>query len=398
MFGGYPREQSFEEMRTRHYQLAIQGKEQEAIEEARALVSNSEAQMRSALNDVDGAIKYILDGENEHPNRIDICNVEGGSRIPKQNIISSMQAASSFGQPLNNTSAFRHPPAPSTFGQPSISTFGQPSAPTSSFSQKSAQSLGPPSFGQASTLGRPQTSFGQSTPAVGQPTAPGPFGNSQAPPPSHFQSANPFQTSIPPSQQPLSFGRPSAQPQTGLFAQPSASNTGDSFTRTPSAQTLTVQDTAARQNSFTPALASGAAMRTQNARASPTAFSTTVSAQQNEGFGQASGSHASRRTVSGRLVASAQVQKDGQGKLVKWNGATVSYIDGDPCHRGTDGNWQKIWFPDGAPNFVNSGGLSDDAYDDEMKENYEYLKDNGIFKGGIIPLLPPKREWCNWNV
>lgn len=36
-------------------------------------------------------------------------------------------------------------------------------------------------------------------------------------------------------------------------------------------------------------------------------------------------------------------------------------------------------------------------YDEATKENYRYLKERGTFKDGIMPELPPKREWCTWK-
>ena len=58
---------------------------------------------------------------------------------------------------------------------------------------------------------------------------------------------------------------------------------------------------------------------------------------------------------------------------------------------------KKIWFPDGPPVFTKAVELPDDAYDEMTKENYRYLKDHGAFKDGLMPELPPRREWCSWN-
>jgi len=49
--------------------LAAQGNHQQAIQEAQTLVNNAEQQMQNVLNDVDGAIKYVIDGENRHHER-----------------------------------------------------------------------------------------------------------------------------------------------------------------------------------------------------------------------------------------------------------------------------------------------------------------------------------------
>lgn len=90
LFGGPQREQSMEEMRLHHYELAAAGNMNQAIQEAQALWQESVNQMDSALNDLNGAVKYIIDGENDHPNRNDITSGAQGS---------SAAQPSAFGQP-----------------------------------------------------------------------------------------------------------------------------------------------------------------------------------------------------------------------------------------------------------------------------------------------------------
>ncbi|KAA6411233.1 MAG: hypothetical protein FRX48_04513 [Lasallia pustulata] len=128
LFGGHPREQSFEEARLRYYELTASGNPQQAIQEAQALVNNAEQQIQAALNDVDGGIKYIINGENEHPNRLDICKAKGEnlgqSLAPSgsQQHLSPVAQASSFGLPssslapqTNKSTGFS---LPSTLGWP----------------------------------------------------------------------------------------------------------------------------------------------------------------------------------------------------------------------------------------------------------------------------------------
>ncbi|KAL8651478.1 MAG: hypothetical protein Q9210_003233 [Variospora velana] len=215
LFGGKPREQSFEELRLRHYELASAGNQPQAIQEAQVLYNNAEQQMQTALSDLDGAIKYITDAANQHPNRLDICNAKGGvssqSQQPASNFHSKFQsgARGPSGGPIFGQSSTDKPSAPafgqSSFGQTSAPTFGKPSfgqAPTA-----------PSAFGQRSGSGQRPTVFGQpsntnSTPAFGQTSAPAPFGQPQ-------QAANPFAAQQPP-QQPT-FGQ-----QSGAFGQQSA--------------------------------------------------------------------------------------------------------------------------------------------------------------------------------
>lgn len=75
----------------------------------------------------------------------------------------------------------------------------------------------------------------------------------------------------------------------------------------------------------------------------------------------------------------------------------VRYFDDEPCYKGNDGSWQRVWFPDGPPVFAKTVDLPDEAYDEATKANYRHLKEAGTFKDGIMPALPPKREWCSWN-
>lgn len=90
-------------------------------------------------------------------------------------------------------------------------------------------------------------------------------------------------------------------------------------------------------------------------------------------------------------------QRDSQGKLVTWNGKAVSYINDEPCFKGKNNNWEKIWFPDGPPVFNKAVELPDEDYDQATKESYKFLGTQGVFKDGIIPSLPPRREWCSWD-
>ena len=91
------------------------------------------------------------------------------------------------------------------------------------------------------------------------------------------------------------------------------------------------------------------------------------------------------------------MQKNSEDKIISWKGMPVEYFEDEPCYKGNDGNWQRIWFPDGPPVFKKTVDLPDEAYDEVTKTNYQHLRENGTFKDGIMPILPPKREWCNWN-
>ncbi|KAK3317522.1 hypothetical protein B0T19DRAFT_435134 [Cercophora scortea] len=196
VFGGYPREQSFEEMRLHYMQSP---NPQQAISEADRLYQNAQQQIQHTLSNINQAIQFVVDAGNNHPNRIDICNqsrgVAGGAgpftkpQAPS-GFSNTTNAFSSTTQQSNPFGAPTGPAAGSAFGQPAAlgqkpsafggaPAFGQPSQPTSAFGQPaalgstSAFGRGPPAtsaFGQTPTLGAKPNPFG--TPAFGQPAQP----------------------------------------------------------------------------------------------------------------------------------------------------------------------------------------------------------------------------------
>ncbi|KAI4254779.1 MAG: hypothetical protein LQ352_002904 [Teloschistes flavicans] len=287
LFGGQPREQSFEELRFRHYELAVAGNEAQAIQEAQLLYTNAEKQIQTALSDLDGAIKYINDAANHHPNRLDVCGATGHRSTPMQQLSDNPQTRNAafggdsgfmkpaFGQATKPASAFGQTsfgqaaaPTPAfgqlsasapSFGQPA---FGQPSAPTSAFGQPAfGQNAAPtPAFGQPASLSQNASIFGQSSnstsaPAFGQTSTPSPFGQAQ-------QTANPLVQQL------------SQQPAPGLqnngFGQGYATG---SQTAGPFGQQQSVATSNAFTNPARPPLAFGqSSMMPDNPAAQPTAL------------------------------------------------------------------------------------------------------------------------------
>ena len=379
LFGGPIREQSFEEMRLRHYQLAASGNQQQAIAEAQGLVINAEQQMQSALSDVDGAIRYIVDGENQHPNRIDICKAKGSG-------LSQSPSSVISGQPLT---AFGAPPA---FGQPQgtpSTSFGQLGQPTSAFGQ-------PTTFGQKSTAlnqpapsSQPANPFGQAVGTFGQPPSGSPFSGVSKPEPSKSFS-----------NQPVSAYTASA------FGQnvPAVSNP---FGQQPSAPSNTFgQPLQSSSNPFSRPAAPKTRSFGQPSQPAPGSFgSPAATPQQTSSFGQASppsnpfGSNFthSQNSAFGKPMDESSTKRDAQNRLTTWKGQTVRYMEGEPCYKRNDGAWAKIWFPDGAPKFVRTPEMPDDVYDESVKEKYMFMRQHGAFENGIMPDLPPRREWCKWE-
>ena len=449
-----------EEMRLRHYQASAAGNMNQATQEAEALYAESVKQMEMALSDINGAIQYIIDGDKEHPNRIDIVNGNTGSN--------TNQAPSAFGQSSAPapTNAFGGSSSSTTFGQPSAfganstaTAFGQPSAlgsnPSSTaFGQPSAfgqtATLGQPSvFGQPSGLGQKPSPFGQPSamggqsafgkPAFGQPAQPGNtqpafgqtgFGQPSGPAPFGGAAASPFST-VNQNANPSAFGQPSAQ-QPAAAANPS-----------PFGQVATQQ--ASAQSGFgQPSGTSGFGQPSQNPtpfgqpsqnptpfgqpqQANPNPFGQPTAAANPFGASQAApASFGQPAAPQGLPVANVdagppafmqiddpnelnplprlqgETRRDpSSNRLTAWKGRPVRYVNNYPCyeHPQDPKTLVRINFPDGPPDAAtlrDSQG-KEDEYTPEVIEMYQFFLANGYFKDGIIPAVPPKREWISFD-
>ncbi|KAF2155330.1 hypothetical protein K461DRAFT_292200 [Myriangium duriaei CBS 260.36] len=394
LFGGFPIEQSPEEMRVLYYLAQASGNPQTAVQGEQELFQRMSQQVEKIINDPDGAIQYILDGDKEHPNRRDLNLLPGqANSTGNSNPFSQSKSTSAFGQPsslgTSSGSAFGQPSTPfggagatSAFGQPSqpsmSSAFGQPSqmGAKPAFGQPSQPSAGS-AFGQPSQLGG-SSAFGQpSQPATaspfGQPSQigggsafgkPSGLGTSGAfgQPSSLGQSRSPFgQPSQPSStfsnqQSSGGFGQPSQPIQSSPFAtaaqQNQQTNTGSGF-----GQSGFGQQPQASQNPF-----GGAAQNQQ----SPFATASQTNTAQNpfsqntqssaSSFGQPSQQQSQTQTQAntsavkspfapththpppGAVASSGDTAtpsvnsyaQHANGQLRSWRGRPVAYIDGAP--------------------------------------------------------------------
>jgi nucleoporin NUP42 len=402
--------------------------------------------MRNALSNVDSAMDFIRRAENEHPNRNDIC--QASTRAP-----GSTSASSS--NPFGVNSAVPTLPAPG-FGQPSVlgakpnpfgasqQAFGQPSMPGSAGT-----------FGQPSALGQKPNPFGAPSggPALGQGTgsASGPFSAFAA-------TANPFGTASQPavanpfgqasqSTQAAPFGQrtaPTENPfaQSGARPNPFGQRTSQAqpspFASTAKSTSFGVPSPPAQQNPFgrvsQPAQENSSGLGVNQAPPSnpfgqqkpasplPNPFAQPASTSSPNPFGQRSSSssdanpfapstQASQPKVNGTASqgpygpnAQSQhpplqsyVSKDGNQRLRMFKGKPVVYKDNEAGIQNRDGTWEKIWFPDGPPAYYGATELDDNAYTEDIKQAYLHARETGSFKDGVMPLLPPKREWCLWD-
>lgn len=437
LFSGPDRELSAEEVRLRHYELASQGRMEEAIREAEAVYQAAHNQIESVLQDVAGAVKYLQNGYDEHPNRIDICRKynEGGYVATNSNFVSPTPGpdTGTFGKPttLAIPSAFGQPPtpgqkslfgqavnrfpqssAPATFGQPSSmnntntnfgrpsaeATFGQPSAPIT-FGQPSSQAA----FGQPSSINNQNVAFGQpaNQTTFGQPsslnTKNAAFGQPSGNGETSILLGQSAQTTNPTFDLP---SNPFSQQQNGVnntFGQPSGI-----FARGPGGET-TIQKPLAQG---TLGASSGLNLPTTFGFGQPNLGSLTSGGGK---FGTSStpSGFARSQTVGNNLPSKPQGQANGaqnasakfaNGKLQNWRGKQVRYIDNYPCFQENNGAWQRIWFPEGPPVWIKPESLSTDMpYDEDTEQRYKFAKQNVRFRDGILPLLPPKREWISWD-
>ncbi|KAJ5111218.1 hypothetical protein N7532_001753 [Penicillium argentinense] len=479
LFGGPQREQSMEEMRLRHYEAVAAGNMNQAIQEAEALWNEFNQQMNAALNDTKAAVKYVVDGANEHPNRLDIV---AGKTGPVTNQGTPLGQPSAFGQPAHTStqpSAFGQPAfgqaaqptaQPSPFGQPA---FGQPSQPSTQQSAFGKPGFGQPGFGQpAQPTGQPspfgQPAFGQPSqpnaqpsafgqPAFGQPSQPSvqpsPFGQPAFGQPSQ-PNAQPSPFGKPafgqpsqPTGQPSAFGQPAfgqpSQPnaQPSAFGQPAFGQPSQPNTQ-PSAFGKPAFGQPSQSNAQPSAFGQPAFGQPSQPSTQPSAFGQPAFGQpsqpstQPSAFGQPAFGQATQPSAPAAGAASAAPSNIHSGPrpfikiddpsqlnpfpplqgetrynpasktLTMWKGRPVQQVqvaDGNLrpvyLHPQDNKTLVRVMFPDGPPD---AASLRDaegkpEEYTPEIEEAYKFFIENGYFKDGVLPSVPPKREWVSFD-
>ncbi|KAI9723613.1 MAG: hypothetical protein M1812_000913 [Candelaria pacifica] len=453
LFGGFPREQSFEEMRLHHYLAAAQGNEPQAAQEAQNLYNNAQQQHRSALNDLEGAIDFLIAGANSHPNRLDVCaasrkantsTVQTQQSFTQSNATSGWPAitngsAPPFGQ-QNVLSGQPSAPAPAPgFGQPSQLNpqFANGASASSSFG-KPSQLGANPGFGQASQLGQKPNPFGPpsqpgGSTAFSRPSQPNPIaqvspfaqhaiatggfgeqgltktigGISQPSQPTNSGGFGPtagpvsnggFRQPLQPTEKP--FGQPAqstatnsfsrVQPNTAAFANPQSaqSTQPNPFFSPPPLSAHPTLDSGDGSVS-TPYGTAGVNLGNwpKDSTNNPVPFPLQVA---NPYDTITSLSHPDIRQYSIR---------DPRNFMLAWKGRPVTYVDKVPCFkRADDGTLERIWFPDGPPAYNKGTELPMEEYDEVTKDAYLFMRDNASFKDGLMPMMPPRREWSKWDL
>ncbi|RDW72294.1 FG-nucleoporin nup42 [Aspergillus mulundensis] len=410
LFGGPQREQSFEELRLRHYEAAAKGNPGPAIQEAEMMYSEALKQMENILGNLNAAVKYVVDGANEHPNRIDIVKGDTGAGAGQTSAFGQPSAtpfqATGFGQQASSQPAFGQSP----FGQASTgqsSGFGQPSlGQSSSFGQPSAlgasSGFGKPAFGQTSQPSQP--GFGQ--PSMSQPGLGSGFGQAA-------NAASPF-GQIGNAATNTGFGNPSPFSHAGSgFGQPSTAPAAASGFGAPSQPANPFgQPPAPFGQPAQPAAPSPFGAAAQQPAATPSAFGQSAGAASQLPQPAPSGAVgtgpppllkvdnpnelAPIPPMNGPTTHNALTKK-----LQTWKGQPVQYIDDAPCylHPQDRKTPVRIFFPDGPPDAASlrDAQAEPDKYTPEVTEQYEFFVKNGYFKDGLIPSVPPKTEWVSFD-
>ncbi|KAK1461618.1 hypothetical protein CMEL01_14572 [Colletotrichum melonis] len=369
------------------------------------------------------------------------------------------QPTSAFGQPSalgGGTSAFGQASAlgqkPNPFGAPA---FGQPAQPAaasggSAFGQPSQLGGGGSTFGQASALGQKPNPFGGATSgaspfaSAGSNNTSSPFGqasqNTASPSPfgqpaqNTTQNANPF--GAPAQTNPSPFGQPVQPATTSAFGQPAQTASSSPFGQPSQAQPAATNPfgakTDAQPSTFGQPAATAQPTQPASGFGQPAQLGqkTNPFGQNNASpFGQPSGGlgaggsapnpfggqtaapappAAQQATAPGsgpyppgssrqHPPVSSYSSKDMNGRLSNWKGKPVTYQGNLPGIRAFNGAWTRIWFPDGPPNYYKDTELPDELYDDKSKQQWQSFTQTGKFEG-LMPELPPKREFCLWDL
>uniref|UniRef100_L2FHE6 Ccch zinc finger domain protein n=1 Tax=Colletotrichum fructicola (strain Nara gc5) TaxID=1213859 RepID=L2FHE6_COLFN len=343
-----------------------------------------------------------------------------------------------FGQPAQSsgttTSAFGQPSQPAASG----SAFGQPSQPGvsgSAFGQPSQPGASGSAFGQPSALGGGGSAFGQAS-ALGQKA--NPFGGGGA-----FGSASGSTTNAKCDSKCESFWGSIAANAKRIWPAISARSGGQSLWSTiPNLSTGGCQPVRTNiadagglfSNPFgakqvAPASGGMDAQPTQPKSAfgqpSQPQAAANPFGQAKPAFGQPTGlGGAAQANPFGTQPAAPAAQpqaapgngpyppgsskqhppvssyssKGMDGRLSMFKGKPVVYQNNLPGVRALDGGWKRVWFPDGPPNYNKDTELPDEAYDEKSKLQWQAFTQKGQFEGGLMPELPPKREFCLWDI
>lgn len=289
----------------------------------------------------------------------------------------------------------------SAFGQPSqveqrAGAFGNPSV----MGQKT-NPFGAPSNSGANAGQSGLSSFGGSSNAFGQPSLNplgGTFTSNALPPGIQQSQVNPMVQNTNPLAQANSFGQPSANPfgSNGGSAQPfgapqvSQNPFGASNAQPMNAMQNQLTNTASQAQQFGNQQGFGNLHMIAGAPSAPGASNSNIFSPNFRP--PPPDSNTLEHPPADRFI---RLRPDGT-TLESFNGLPVVYKDGEP---GTNinGKWHKIWCPRGYPGPNKATELENAVFDEKTTTAYLQARQTGAFPGGVMPMIPPKREWCLWN-
>jgi nucleoporin NUP42 len=69
-----------------------------------------------------------------------------------------------------------------------------------------------------------------------------------------------------------------------------------------------------------------------------------------------------------------------------------------PVIKNFDGSVTRVWMPNGAPPYTTQTEAEPEKYQDPaVMEQWKVVVETGKFAGGVMPEVPPKREFCMWD-
>ncbi|KAK0101541.1 hypothetical protein ONS95_006708 [Cadophora gregata] len=260
----------------------------------------------------------------------------------------------------------------------------------------------PPQPATSQTFGAPSTSFG----APSQTAQPNPFSQPSNP----NASSNPFGGHS--DLQPNSLGR--SQPAFGDLS-PTKNPFGAPTETSQALQDKFVAHAAPQQNPFAPATIAlvpvavnpfgPSSLQTRNPNpfghpvtgASSLPNSDDTFAPQSQAPTAINGHGPNVQLGAPHPQIGSYISRDSSGKLSTFKGKHVDYKGAEPGFTSRSGLWERIWFPEGPPMFNKDTEVDEKMYDDRTEAAYLHAKQTGSFPTGIMPMLPPKREWCHWD-
>jgi nucleoporin NUP42 len=111
---------------------------------------------------------------------------------------------------------------------------------------------------------------------------------------------------------------------------------------------------------------------------------------------------ASQQQPSAGSAFGGGAQRSNGQPLTSLKGQRIFYQDSLAFYNNPQtGKMERVWNPEGAPGPNPDVEASPETYEAlgvALQQVYDYVRANGHFKDGIMPEVPPKREWVDWEL